>query len=354
MSVLFFVGPLPKPLHGFSLINSKMLDAFSGKSDNLFVYDLTPRFYLSWLCRFFGFLFRALQQSVSGQRKVMYLGLSGGLRQGIDLMFLFVARILNFDIYIHHHSFAYLNNPSRVNNLALNFSKGMNHIVLCGCMREKLVEMYSVDERRITVLSNSAFLGDDWIKGRTFNDFDSEFIRLGFLSNITEAKGIFLFFDLLDALSEIGFRFHAFIAGPVDDAISIRFKNRLDQIPSAKYMGPLYDKEKIDFFENLDFFVFPTMYANEAEPVTLWEATASGLNIIAISRGCISDIVHSDVGLVVDAPEDFIEKSLKHVVEKSLCIDDLRSRRGEVVEKFITARSGALREIKALFQKMFR
>lgn len=354
MSDLFFVGPLPKPLHGFSLINKKMLDAFSGKPDNLFVYDLTPRFYFSWICRLFNFTFLALRQTACGKRRVMYLGLSGGLRQVIDLMFLFVSRILRFDVYIHHHSFAYLNTPNWLNALVFNSSRSMNHIVLCSCMRDKLVEIYSIEEGRVTVLSNSAFLGDEWIKGQPSTELDSEFVHLGFLSNITEAKGIFLFFDLLEALNKIGFKFRAFIAGPVDNEIVTRFNNKLNQNPGAKYMGPLYGQEKIDFYKNLDLFIFPTMYANEAEPVTLWEATASGLCIIANSRGCISDVVNSDIGLVVGNSERFVAESLKYIVEKSSDLVDLRSKRGEVVDRFIGARSAALNTINDLFEKMFR
>jgi len=353
MSALHFVGPLPNPVHGFSLINQKMLNEFSEKTDNLYVYDLAPRYYFSWLVRFSQFLFFGLRHNFDVRRRTMYLGFSGGLRQGVDFIFLLAARILRYDIYIHHHSFSYLNKPNWLNRFVLRFSREMNHIVLCRCMKERLIEIFGVKSDRITVLSNSAFLGDEWIMDKTANDLNCQSVRLGFLSNITEAKGIFLFFDLLDALSNKGFEYDAYIAGPVDPTILVRFEARLSSNGRVKYVGPVYDQMKINFYDNLDFFVFPTMYVNEAEPVTLWEAVASGLNVVSISRGCISDIVHPDFGLVIDAPERFVEESLEHVLAKSLNLIELRRQRMEIIRKFIDARSNALDERGRLFDKMF-
>src|SRR5438034_11469730 len=100
-----FVGPLPPPVHGFSEINRRMLLALRNRHQ-VFAFDMAPRanplgFLLVWW-RFFVCVLRC-------KPKALYLALSGGHRQWIDLAFVLVARLRGVPLFVHHHSFSYLN-----------------------------------------------------------------------------------------------------------------------------------------------------------------------------------------------------------------------------------------------------
>jgi len=49
----------------------------------------------------------------------------------------------------------------------------------------------------------------------------------------------------------------------------------------------------------VDVLLFPTDYANEAEPLVIHEAIRSGAHVIACERGAIPDILSNGAGLVV-------------------------------------------------------
>ena len=110
MSSVFFVGPLPPPVHGFSVINGQMLDAMRGRGAAVQVFDMAPRSRLAplwqWLA-FMGVLLRAGRSGRGGG--ALYLPISGGVRQLINLAFALPAKLLGLRIFVHHHSFAYLN-----------------------------------------------------------------------------------------------------------------------------------------------------------------------------------------------------------------------------------------------------
>ena len=132
----------------------------------------------------------------------------------------------------------------------------------------KLSSQYNIDLGCIRVISNSGFIEDEYLSERPAVEVNLP-VTIGFLSNITAEKGIFLFFDALRALREEGLCFRAVIAGPVSPIIADRFSCELDNAPEATYLGGVYGASKALFFQNIDLLLFPTIYQNEAEPVTI-------------------------------------------------------------------------------------
>jgi glycosyltransferase involved in cell wall biosynthesis len=130
---------------------------------------------------------------------------------------------------------------------------------------------------------------------------------LGFLSNITEDKGIFTFFSAVRELELQGHAVKGLIAGPVDSAIEGRFREALQTHASVRHVGPVYGADKKRFLDSIDLLLFPTQYVNEAEPVTIWEAMASGVPVAACCRGCIPSMIQADLnGRTFATPDDLI------------------------------------------------
>ncbi|MBL8307000.1 MAG: glycosyltransferase family 4 protein [Rubrivivax sp.] len=301
-----FVGPLPPPVHGFSVINRAMLERFQAAGP-VQVFDRAPRpgplplRAAAVLGRWLRFVV-ALLGSPRGSG--VYLGLSGGRGQLEDALYLAAARLLGRPVCVHHHSFAYLRAPAWHSRLALGLARHARHVALCPCMAEQLAAAYGIARARVAVLSNAAFLPEP--APRAPAAASAAGLHLGFLSNITTDKGIWAFFELGDALRERGVALRASVAGPVAADIAGRFAETLAARPWCRHLGPVYGEAKQAFFADIDLLVFPTFYANEAEPVTVLEALSAGVPVLANARGCLAEMVPPAAGAVLEGDARFV------------------------------------------------
>lgn len=292
---ILFLGPLPPPVHGFSAINAAMLERLQQHGSTVQVFNRAPtaggalRHWLRLLARFIG--------AAARRPTALYAGFSGGKGQLLDLPFFAVARLFGIPTYVHHHSFAYLNQPSRLTAACMAVLGPARHIALCPEMASALATRYGVPTSRLIVLSNAAFLPALSIGAEnTACAAPAQPIKIGFLSNITAEKGIFEFFAVVRRAAALGLSYDAEIAGPVDPSILDRFQQELSTLPRVKHLGPLYGADKQRFFQRIDLLLFPTRYANEAEPVTLHEALQAGAAVVATQRGCIGGMLPDHCG----------------------------------------------------------
>ncbi|MBS0367643.1 MAG: glycosyltransferase family 4 protein [Proteobacteria bacterium] len=313
--MIFFVGPLPPPLHGFSAINAKMLAKIKSEGP-VKVFDLSPKLggklflvRLLYLLCTFSFSLAFFRPSC------VYMGLSGGIRQLLDVMFIAMARVFRVPMFVHHHSYAYINANFWYSKFVFRLLRSATHIVLCPDMGNGLAERYQLDKERVVPLSNAAFVdGSGSGSSEDVEQVPRESFSLGFLSNITREKGIFDFFDLIEALAGKGVNVQGVIAGPVDSTIESEFSARLGRLKNVRHLGAVYGDKKAEFFREIDLLVFPTRYVNEAEPVTIIEAQSFGVPVIAVKRGCIGCMVPELAGRVVDSVADFVAVGVEEVL----------------------------------------
>lgn len=313
--MIFFVGPLPPPLHGFSSINASMLAQLSSLTD-VKVFNRAPRLSSCYTGKLTNGLsiFRSLVSFsyylLKKKPTSIYMGLSGGAGQLVDLLFLIISKLTATPVFIHHHSFAYLNKKKCIANLFFYFARREHHIVLCEHMGDRLAKNYAISAELIAHLSNAAF-SDDVLARQA--EYAMRPMQIGFLSNITEAKGIFDYFDVLESLHKSGLQVQGCIAGPVDESIRNKFNQRLAQSHFICHLGAVYDHDKDRFYDSIDVLLFPTRYANEAEPVTIIESFRAGVPVIATSRGCIDALVAHGGGIVVPSDSDFLSIAVKEI-----------------------------------------
>lgn len=238
----------------------------------------------------------------------LYISISGGGGQLYETCFLLLARARRMRIYLHHHSFAYLNRASWLMRLlTLVAGPSSVHIALSPGMAACLKRKYAKVQRTVPI-SNVVFFSSCGAGNRVSR---SCMKTIGYISNISVEKGIFEFLDLVEACERDGLPIKAKLAGPFQDACTERaVRQRLQGLWSIEYVGSRYGSEKWEFFDSIDTLIFPSQYVNEAEPLTIHEALQRNVPVIASGRGCIPEIAKLNTGLLVSPGEDFIASAL--------------------------------------------
>jgi glycosyltransferase involved in cell wall biosynthesis len=346
-----FVGPLPPPVNGFSSICGMMLDILRAKT-RVEVFDRAPASknraltVLQQLTR----PLRYLAVCVTQRDGVLYLALSGGRGQIIDLAYVLIGKLFRRQVFVHHHSFAYINAPSRLNKWLFPLIRRDTHIVLSQRMGETLVQAYGLDAAGVRVVSNAAFYEAAPDEARAEND-DSGPLHIGFLSNITFEKGFVEFFAVLQRLRSQGVAYRALIAGPVAQSANDTFYKLLGEASDVEYLGPVYGADKERFYQRLDIFLFPTNYANEAEPLVVYEAMRRGVYAIACDRGAISEMLRNGAGITFTT-EAIVESAAQRITEFSADRSALKSARGMSLQQARRIRSSGSTELGKLLDRM--
>ncbi|SIO11815.1 glycosyltransferase family 4 protein [Vannielia litorea] len=189
------------------------------------------------------------------------------------------------EVWLHHHVFSYVRRRDWKMALLLKIlGTGVRHVVLGRPMSDGLAARYGA--ARFHVLGNAAFVAEA-PPGRTRDRLRT----IGFLGNITRDKGIGLFIDTLRALEAEGEAVKAVIAGPIaDPALRAEIAAFVAEAPDRRRApGAVGGAAKRAFFDEIDLLLFPSLYANEALPLTIYEALAAGVPVLATRRGCIPD-----------------------------------------------------------------
>jgi glycosyltransferase involved in cell wall biosynthesis len=314
---LFIAGAFPPPVHGMAAVNAAVLERLLEAGANPVVIDVAA----SSLDRSLRARLGRLPKIVLGvnmlllsrglRHGTLYISVSGGFGQIYEIFFVLVARLRGMRVYLHHHSFAYLDrtNPLTRVLVAVAGSVGV-HVTLSPKMAARLRVKYA-GVRRVIPISNAVFFGN--------NRSPSSPVRLalksiGFISNIAEQKGIFEFLELVAACEAEGLHLRAKLAGPFQDSETDRkVRQRLGRLRTLEYLGPQYGDDKEWFFGSIDALMFPTRYVNEAEPLAIHDAMHRALPVIAYGRGCIPELVGPDGGLVIDPAAPFVPAALAQI-----------------------------------------
>lgn len=313
---VLFVGPQPPPVHGMAAVNAKICEALRQRGVVIIVTNTAPpslnRSFIARIARLpiiVSALWRVMRSNF-GAGDVLYLSVSGGLGQIYESIFVLLGILRGMRVYLHHHSYAYLNARRRITALlcAVAGYRAV-HIVLSPDMGRRLHALYKV--RRCLPLSNAAFFES----GQGLPVKPRQCLRtLGYISNISADKGIFEFLNLMAAVQKLGLLLSGVVAGPFQDKSTERsVRLSLVELPTIAYVGPKYGSDKDSFFSAVDVLIFPTRYVNEAEPLVLYEAMSQGAPVIAYGRGCIPEIITLDCGRLVDPGASFVPAALAQI-----------------------------------------
>lgn len=353
------VGALPPPVHGASIINEAVLSTLSGRGELVRSINLSPGTLTRGLhgrsIRAFAALsglLRLLIYCLRREAGSLYIGLSGGTGLAIDLCFMAAARAFRLPIYVHHHSFKYLNQRSALARIAFSVAGPRStHIALCTNMGSLLKESYGVS--KVCIISNAAFVDNHAeYDGR---NLPRSPMALGFLGNISREKGIFEFLATLGLLRSADLQVAALVAGPfLTNNVRTQVLAETRDMPDVVLAGPVFGSAKDEFFRKIDVLLFPSSYEHEAEPLTILEAMSRGVPVIAWDRGCISHLVDGDAGVSIPRDASFSKMAAERILDWSKRPQYYRCTSQAALQRFDDRRNAALQAVNVIVGAMLK
>ena len=242
----------------------------------------------------------------------VYLGVAGGYGQVYDVIFAGMIRLAGVHLFLHHDSYAYLQKRRPLTATLVRIAGlSATHIVLCDDMKERLIELYGT-ALQVVVISGATNIELPTNRPRARTQLKT----IGLISHLTRSKGVLEFLDVAERLCKARPDVRALLAGAITEpTLAPMIEERLRGAPWLTYLGPIPGETKSRFYEDIDVFVFPTRYANEADPAVINEALAHGVAVVARARGCISSVVAGGGGAVIREDTDFVGEAVRLLLE---------------------------------------
>ncbi len=327
---LILIGPMPPPIDGQSVAFGMLVEGCRERDWPHAVIDIArpgDDFARGRLQRASDYL-RAIPGYIAklfaSTRPTVYLtmaqSLSGGLR---DAVFVGLARLRGARIVVHLHGGNYDGLYAAQGPWTQTVIRWFLHrtdvIIVLG---ERLRAMFDFDPTlaaRLAVVPNGL---PAEISLRTApKELPTESpIRLLFLSNLVESKGYLVLLEALDILVNEKnldveavfcgeFRVNPGERGQVQSAehgraLFDRQIARANLGERVRYEGIVRGPEKVAALEAAHFFVLPTNYDNEGQPISILEAMAAGCVVVSTDYRGIPELVEDgQSGWLVPEPD---------------------------------------------------
>ncbi len=318
---ILVVGPLPPPVNGMSLANRMLVDGLQRKTHDVDTIDTktgTKRDNVKNQGRVsFRKVSRSIMPVMKGIRKILltrkyeviYLTPSqnaNGYLKYVPIMW--AARVKKIPCFIHIHG-GYFRTmydglrgwKKRVVDKSLRELAGA---IVLGPSLKYMFEDLVPDEKIFVCengVENEVFATEEEIRQKIERYNTDDTIRVVYLSNLMESKGILDLFEAVKMLRNQGKKVHLDVAGAIEPAIEARVREYLSKLGDAvTYHGVVKGKKKKELLLNNYIFCLPTYYPNEGQPISILEAMANGCAIVTTDHGGIKDIVNEEYGVFVE------------------------------------------------------
>lgn len=174
-------------------------------------------------------------------------------------------------------------------------SKASAGIVLSNSLRNNFNSL--INQKRVFVAENFAL---DELVNFNSSSKPKDKLRLIYLSNLMEEKGIMDFLDSLILLINLNIDFEANIVGKIEDGYESVIQKKMKLLgASITYHGVVMGQIKIDLFCKSNVFILPTYYKMEGQPISILEAMATGNIVVTTNFSGIPDIISEKNGFFI-------------------------------------------------------
>lgn len=300
--MILLIGPVPNPITGVSLANRIIID-------NLYLYTKVK-------VDFINTNYPILKEDIgkfSFSKVFFYIGQYNKINKinKVDKVYITIgqtffgvlkyypyfllSKLLNKEIIVHLHGNHLFNEYKSLRGIKKFIFKKIlsmtdKAVVLSNSLRNNFTPFIS--ENKIYVLENFVedFLYDNVLEKKF------EKLRIIYLSNLMKEKGILDLLEALLILKAKNIPFEAKIAGDIDSSMkSIIDKYLVELSNEVDYLGIVYKDEKKELLNWGNIFIFPTYYAMEGQPISIFEAMATGNIILTTKHAGIPDVFQENI-----------------------------------------------------------
>lgn len=294
---ILIIGPFPDPISGVSLANKVVREVLIEEGYQTHIIDTSFPDFEEKIGNFsFKKLWFYLRLNVKSYTVFKYNTIyftPGQTFFGIAkyTVFIVLAYLLRKEMIIHvhgnhvHKAYESLQGVKKkiYYFLMTKFSKG---IVLSTSLKKNLTTFLKEDQ--IYVLPNFA---EDYLSENAEVQHNNQQLRLVYLSNLMEEKGILILLEALKVLEEQQISYEARIAGNIDAKNATEIDRRIKELNHTRYVGVVKGKEKKELLDWANVFTLPTFYTMEGQPISIIEALATGNVIVTTAHAGIPDII---------------------------------------------------------------
>lgn len=318
---VLIIGPFPEPTTGVSLANKVVFEYLSKRGNYEVEYINTSYNKFDEDLGSFSFSKISFYLKINFQlykvfkNDIIYLT-PGQTFFGVVkyALFFILSSLLKKEIIVHVHGNHLGKEYDSLKGFKKQFfskllQKTSKGIVLSESLKGNMSPF--IKDENIHVVYN--FVEDYLIVGEEDlkDKFNNTHLRILFLSNLMEEKGILDLLEALLVLEKEGFKYEAKIAGNIDERLKEKIETYFKQLNHTEYCGIVSGNAKKSLLLWGDTFVLPTYYSMEGQPISILEAMVTGNVILATRHAGIPDIfVEEENGFYVQK-QDF-----KSILEK--------------------------------------
>ncbi len=322
---ILFIGPIPPPVTGHSLVDKILLDELN-KHHEVEVVNLSKSSFRSGVTSFQRILeIIAILLKVLIKRKadVIYFTISEGIAGNIKDILIYLICLKNISkMIIHLHGGSLKENIFTKNKLLFKinrfFISRLGHVLISGSSHREIFSGI-IDDKKVIVIPNFAedylFLDESEIT-RKFQDLQP--LKILFLSNLIEGKGYNYLVDAyLGLKSELKNKLRIDFAGGADpvDLKKTKFFEKINSAKEIQYHGFINIEKKKELLTQAHILCFPS-YLLEGQGLVILEAYASGCVVITTGQGGIKDVFSDGINGYQIAIKS--ADSIKQIVETVL------------------------------------
>jgi glycosyltransferase involved in cell wall biosynthesis len=322
---ILFIAPIPPPITGHSKCSELLLNHLS-LNNEIYLINLSKNNFKNGKFEFERFfqilkiLYLVLKYKNSAQK--IYLTISQSFGGNIKDLFIYLLlsnKLKSTVIHLHGGSIntnLFTKKPL-IFKINKYFYQKLKAIILLGDYHIEQFKKY-VDNKKLYGVFN--FYEPEYLLNKIqiaskFKFVDNK-VKLLFLSNMQVEKGydhILDAFNLLDSSQKQKIEIH--FAGKFDNLKDeIKFLNKIKNEKNLHFHGFIDGQKKKELLYHSHILCLPTSFL-EGQPVSIIEAYASGLIVLAPKKGGIIDIFTEKNGFEIECNPNSISISIIKIIE---------------------------------------